>query len=283
MKIFGLFGCNITDTPSPVMQQAAFRAVGRPEVVYEVFDLSVAEFEKAFNDLRNADEVCCNVTMPYKINAFKLADEADISAELVGAANVITKRDGKLVAYNTDGEGMLRAVEQTGGISVAGKKTLLLGAGGAAAGIAAAFAMNGSHVLIANRNGQKAEDLAADLQKRTNADITGCAYDDEHLAEYVKTCDIVINSTPLGGKDYPDDMPAADLMQHLHAGQVVADAVYKPVETKLLRFAKERGCVAVPGYLMLVYQGASAFTIWTGKPAAVDDMLQAVKTKLGIE
>ena len=160
------------------------------------------------------------------------------------------------------------------GVKIKGKNVLLLGAGGAARAIAFTLATEGANVTIANRTPERAISLAKDVGsvgKINASDLTD-------LKNLVKNSDILINSTAIGMfPNVGETLVTSDIM---HSDLVVFDIVYNPLNTRLLREAKTAGAKTIDGVKMLVYQGAEAFKIWTGKIPPVDIMEKAVREKL---
>jgi len=218
-----------------------------------------------------------NVTHPHKVSIINLLDRLDRSAGMIGAVNVVKNVGGKLIGFNTDGDGAVRALEQRVG-KLSGKKVLLLGAGGAARAIAFSLARVGAKLTIANRTAPKAKALVVVINKKLGAKAAHVVLRKKILVDEIKRSDILINATSTGM--YPDvgkTLVAADM---LHRGLIVNDIVYEPLQTKLLRDAKRAGAKTVNGLGMLVHQGAMAFEIWTGRRAPVKVMEATVKREL---
>jgi len=201
-----------------------------------------------------------------------LVDELDEGAGISGAVNTVVIEDGKLRGHNTDGPGLVEACREAG-ISLGGSRVLLLGAGGAAASVAAALCDAGVGKLhIVNRNPEHAESLAAKLREagkgaEIQAHPTG-------VLDGTVRAPVVVNTTPLGMKDGdPLPIPA----EYLDGDTALVDAVYRPgAETEIVRRARERGAAVVTGRRMLLYQGVLAQRLWTGRQpnvAAMDDAL----------
>jgi shikimate dehydrogenase len=160
------------------------------------------------------------------------------------------------------------------GIDVRGKSILLLGAGGAARAIAFQLAKDGGNVTIANRSIDRAELLANEVSKVGKAK----AYGLEDLKNLVKDSDILINSTAVGM--FPNISETIVTSGMMHRDLVVFDIVYNPINTRILQEARKAGAKTIDGVMMLVYQGAEAFKIWTGRTPPVDIMEKAVREKL---
>lgn len=207
-----------------------------------------------------------NCTMPLKTEISHLAHYIGEEAKLLSSANTVVIKDGKLYAHTTDGIGVSMAVRRgymqkgEGGNSAAGKKVLLLGAGGAARSAALALQREGAEILLCNRTLGSAKALSAMLC----SDIPCTTFEDrQSLHAFAASADILINCTSLGmaGKENFSDF---DFLSYMKRGSIVLDAVYNPLETELLTRASKMGLCTVSGLWMLIYQGAAAFEKWTG-------------------
>ncbi len=226
--------------------------------------------KKVFSGLSQMNVAGFNVTIPHKINVMEYLDELDPLAATIGAVNTICVKDGKTKGYNTDGEGFIQSLKDEAHITVKGKRVFLLGCGGGARAIAMTLAFHGADkIYIHNRTAAKADELADEI----NTKIRNCAQAVESLQnqrETIYSCDVLINSTSLGMHPNEDVLPIDESL--LSANLVVADIVYNPLITKLLKTAKDKGCTIVPGLGMLIYQGAAAFKLFTGVEPLVDTM-----------
>jgi len=249
------------------MHNAAF-AVGRKnagdaEYVYVAMDVRPERLPGAVAGLSALGFVGFNVTMPHKEAILPLVDELDETARLAGAVNtVVVGEGGSLRGMNTDGSGFVEACGESG-VRFAGRRVLILGAGGAAAAIAVAVLGEGaSRLYIANRTVRKAEELRAKLSKvALRAEVHNCSMDE--VGGAVAEVDVLVNATYLGmSKGDPLPFPA----ESLSVEKVVCDAVYlSGTETELIRRAREAGSWVVPGDRMLLYQGVQAQRVWTGR------------------
>jgi len=275
-KLFALIGDPVERSLSPEMHNAAFNALGLDcaYIALRVPSEMLADVVEGIRAIRLAG---FNVTHPHKVKIIDLLDKLDKSAEMVGAVNTVTNDGGKLVGFNTDGDGAVRALESKVG-KLSGKKILLLGAGGAARAIAFSLAQAGAKLTIANRTAPKAKALVVAINKKLGAKAAHVVLKKNILVDEIKRSDILINATSTGM--YPDvdrTLVTADMM---HSGLIVNDIVYEPLQTKLLRDAKRAGAKMVNGLGMLVNQGAMAFEIWAGKRAPVKVMEATVKREL---
>ena len=264
MKVFGIFGDPIEHSLSPAMQNAAFRALGI-KAFYLPFRVTKDVLKSAILGAAAMRFGGLNLTIPHKETALEIAQPDDL-AKAIGAANTICF-GREITAHNTDGEGAVMALEEKG-VKIEGSKVLLIGAGGASRAIAYTLARGGVDLFIANRSPKRAMELAGYVGAR--------GYGLEMLYKLVPRSEIIINATSVGMKKGDHRLFDGHL---LHEGQVVFDVVYNR-ETELVQDAKEGGAVAIDGVMMLVYQGAKALEIWTGKKAPIGVMEKAVRDGL---
>lgn len=206
-----------------------------------------------------------NVTVPHKEAAARAADAPDAVVQVLGAANTLHWREGALEAHNTDFGGFWRALSDGAPGWDKSKRALIVGAGGAARGVAYAMAgPDGPELLIVNRSRERAMQLASFADPLCGRGAR--AVDWSELEQAFASADIIVNTTSLGMVGGPDlDWPVEAAQAHA----VVCDIVYRPLETQLLRKARARGLRTVDGLGMLVHQGALAFEYWFGvKPDA---------------
>ncbi len=275
-RVCGIIGDPVEHSLSPVMQNAAFEELNL-DLVYVAFRVRREELRGAIIGLKNLGLLGLNVTMPHKNNVLKELDEIDSTARSIGAVNTILNDDGRLVGYNTDGGGALKALKENG-ITLKGKKLLLLGAGGTAKAIAFHAAHEVEELIILNRTSRKAKKLAEILRKESSKKIDGLGLSPETICEELKDTNVLINATSVGM--HPDVDQSLVSPSLLNSDLCVMDIVYDPLETKLEKDAKAVGAKVVSGIEMLVYQGAFSFEIWTNHPAPVEVMKQAVLNKL---
>lgn len=267
MKIFAIFGDPIEHSLSPAMQNAALRALGE-DGCYHAFRVSQKDLEAALRGAAAMRFSGLNLTIPLKEKALELDFlKLDPLARAIGAVNTVAFGPQGATGYNTDGWGALLAL-QDAGVVVRGRNVLIIGAGGAARAIAYTLKQEGAEISIANRNEKRAEELAACVGTR--------GYSLMELERLVPQADIIINCTSVGMRAGDPRLLETRLLQ---SRQAVFDIVYNR-ETQLLKDARAAGAVAVDGVMMLVYQGAKALEIWTGKKAPSDVMERAVREAL---
>jgi shikimate dehydrogenase len=276
--IFAVFGDPVEHSLSPVMHNAAYKALGM-DCEYHKFRVSLDDLEGAIKGARAMGFGGLNLTIPLKEKALGIV-EPDTMAQAIGAVNTIEFSDDTIagitgiVGHNTDGIGAVKALAASG-VDIPGSTVLILGAGGAARAVAYQLAKDGARVTIANRTLGKAQELAENVRSVGNANGTGL----EELPKLTADADIIINTTSVGmHPDTDRTLVTADMM---HAGQVIFDIVYSPLNTRLLLEAKKARAVTIDGIRMLVLQGAESFRIWTGIEPPVGVMEQAVRDVLG--
>lgn len=275
-KLFALIGDPVERSLSPVMHNAAFRELGL-DCMYVALRVTRDSIQEAVEGVRALGIRGLNVTTPHKVDIVRLLDELDESASRVGAVNTVRNDDGKLIGFNTDGQGAIRALREKVG-ELSGRKVVLLGAGGAARAIAFSLAEAGVELTIANRTISKARKLAASIEQKLGSRVEYVGLKQEILKEVLERADILINATSVGMYPDVDRTPVkADIM---HSGLIVNDIVYEPLETRLLREAKDVGAQTVDGLGMLVHQGAVSFELWTGRRAPIGVMEAAVRREL---
>jgi 3-dehydroquinate dehydratase / shikimate dehydrogenase len=263
-RVYGLVGRDVTSSLSPVLHNAAFAASGINARQVPVEADSMDSFIGALPGLRLAG---FSVTRPYKNEILPRLSEVDDTARAFGSVNTVTARDGRLCGTSTDGLGLLAAL--TARIDPNGKRVAIVGAGGAAHAAVGALTRRGAEVTVLSRRCEQARDLAREM---------GCAFAD--LTTFARLdWEILINATPAGSSVAPDALPVP--AETLRAGAVVLDMVPLPRETPLLKAARQRGCVAIEGGEMLLGQAVAQFEIWTGTPAPVGVMREALEGALG--
>jgi shikimate dehydrogenase len=272
--LYGVFGDPIRHSRSPIMLNRAFQEAGI-NAVYAAFHVRSEELGDAVRGIRVLGYRGINVTIPHKVEVMQYLDEIDEGARIVGAVNTIVNESGKLIGYNTDGIGYVRSLKEETGIELKGKSVLLLGAGGAARGVAYALAKEGAgRIYIANRTKERALELAGTMSAYTEAIGLGM----DELGHVVDEVQFVLNTTSAGMYPHVEELPLP--LELLRSHHLVSDLIYNPRITRFLREAEARGARIHGGLGMFIYQGAFAFEYWTGTPAPVAAMRQVVEQSL---
>jgi shikimate dehydrogenase len=277
-RIFGIYGYPIAHTLSPPMQNAAFEA-NHLNAVYIPFEINPAFLKDAVASILPLGIKGLNITIPHKETIIPFLDSIDEDARKIGAVNTIEVVSGKLIGHNTDGKGYIASLNALG-IDLRGQRVLMVGAGGAAKGVAVAVLSSGASELTIvvrrlDRGREFSERLAALFP---DVPISVVGMDADRRTFQQKDCaTLLINCTPLGMKqDDPVPFPLSWIEPHW----TVSDLVYHPAETPLLSAAKKVGARPVSGIGMLLHQGALAFEIWTREKAPLSVMKDALKDVL---
>lgn len=281
-KLYGIFGYPLSHTLSPAMHEAAFRKLGI-DARYIVLESTPADFKKL---MRRASELSLsgfNVTVPYKEMVMEDLDGIRPEARAIGAVNTVFKQGKRWVGTNTDMEGFLRAIMEEGGFRPSGKKAVILGAGGAARAVVYGLSRGGiREVLIADCFPQKARKIAGDMKKlfrrvTYRAVLAGIP----EVKEALQKADIIINATPIGlGPQDPELVPEEWIPRAGAKKIFFMDLIYNPAVTPFLKIARKKGHRTLNGLGMLLYQGARALELWTGRKAPVSVMRRALLNAL---
>src|SRR3990170_2698296 len=274
-RVCGVIGDPIEHTLSPTMHNAAFEHL-KLDFVFLAFRVTSDELENAVRGACALGIRGLNVTMPHKNSVTEFLDEADPAVKFLGAANTILNQRGRLRGFNTDGVGALKALSSNG-VNSAGKKVLLLGAGGAAKAIAFSLAKEADELCILNRDAVKALELASVLEP-WGKKIFGNELSPKQLQQKLQDSDVLINATSVGMTPYAHESLVKS--DWLKPELSVMDIVYNPVVTKLVQDARAAGAKVINGVEMLLYQGAASFEIWMGCKAPVDVMRNALLSRL---
>ena len=266
-RLVGLIANPIKHSLSPKMHNEAFEKLGL-DYVYLAFEVEKEGLKNAIGSIRVLDMLGSNISMPYKEEVIKYLDELSPEAKLIGAVNTIVNDKGKLIGHITDGIGFMKSLRSEG-IDPTGKKIVIVGAGGAATAITVQAALDKTEQIdifnVKDEYFDKAIGNAKLVNERTECKATAYDLDDiDVLKEKMEQADIFINATGVGMKPLENESVIKDSAL-LREDLVVCDVVYYPKETLLIKMAKEKGCKVVYGSGMMLYQGAYAFELWTGK------------------
>lgn len=274
-KLYGLIGSPVAHSKSPAMYNYCFDKWGL-DCKYLAFDVPKEKTGDAIQAFRTFGMKGANITMPCKQEVLQYLDEVSTAAKLVGACNTIVEENGKLVGYITDGIGYVENL-RAHGIDISGKKITLLGAGGASTAIQVQALLDGAkEIAVFNQKDgfwetaeRKIKELQAAFpeQKITLNDLS----DKDHLAEAIQTSDILSNATRVGMHPLENISNIQDLSV-FRKDLVVTDVVYDPIKTKMLQDAERAGCQIIGGLGMLLYQGAAAAKLYTGKDMPVEEV-----------
>lgn len=282
-KVYGLMGYPVEHTFSPAMHNAAFEKLGI-DAIYTPFSVRPDRMREALYGMRALGIQGMNLTIPHKEICLPYLNELSVEAQVIKAVNTIVKtEDDMLIGHNTDGRGFVRALRTILRVDPARKYVFVFGAGGAGKAVAAQMAIEGAKgIFITDMAAEQTRRLANNLKKK----FPGCTvktfpcFEKEDIERAIVDCDILINATPCGMKA-SDPLIVSPIA--LHRKLVVCDLIYNPPVTKLLKEAQKKKLKCMNGLGMLLYQGAIAFELWTGKKAPIEAMesalLKQIKTK----
>jgi 3-dehydroquinate dehydratase / shikimate dehydrogenase len=260
--IYGLVGFPLSHSISPSMHNAAFRAAAVDAVYVPMPAASADDFLEFAKMLRVRG---ASVTIPYKVELFQRADAADEISRQVGAVNTLKRRQTKWLGRNTDVSGFLTPLR--GRVQLRGMRAAILGAGGAARGVAVALAPSGAEVSVYSRNAER----AGEVSRLVNRKPTGRAVPPP------KSWDLIVNATPVG--TYPD-VGVSPLPPEAFDGRIAYDLVYNPPNTQFLKDAASAGCETIGGLDMLVAQAEDQSEWWIGRRPPAGLMREAAMARL---
>ena len=280
-ELIGLMAYPIRHSSSPAMHNEAFAYLGL-DYAYLAFEVDNDTLEDAVKGLRALKMVGSNVSMPNKTVVHKYLDELSPAAELCGAVNTIVNDNGKLIGHITDGIGYMKALKDND-IDVIGKKMTIVGAGGAATAIEVQAALDGvaemSIFNVRDKFWENAEETVKKINERTNCKVTLYDLADlDKLKEEIADSYLFANATGMGMKPLEGQTYIPD-KSFFRPDLIVTDVVYAPRETAMLKMAKEVGCKTMNGLGMMLFQGAAAFEMWTGKEMPIEHMKEVLDIK----
>ncbi|RUL57075.1 shikimate dehydrogenase [Lysinibacillus antri] len=271
-KWFAVIGDPIAHSKSPNMHNMWFEAMNI-DATYIPIHVKPEQLEQSITSLKTLGASGWNITIPHKQAIIPFLDELDELAEKMGAVNTVVRLpDGKLKGYNTDGPGFVHSLEEKVGKDHKAKKVLLIGAGGAARGIAFALQQFGYNDLtITNRTTQKAEAIISEIGSGQAVSLQEA---EQHLNQY----GIIIQCTSAGLAQSEFSLPLS--LDKLQEGAIVADIVYNPLMTPFLVEAQKNKAIVVNGLGMFVHQGAIAFHHWLGQYPDTNGMTKKLTAEL---
>lgn len=261
-KVLGIIGHPVRHSLSPLMQNAALQACGL-DYIYVPFEVASENVGVAVAGLKALGVAGFNVTIPHKASIMPYLDELDESAVAAGAVNTVKNDCGRLIGYNTDGDGLVKSLADDLDFVPQSSTVVIVGAGGAARGAISALCRAGAtRIFIINRTLDRAIELAAVMSARYAATELSLATGIKDLQAWLPHVDLLVNTTSLGMNN--ESLPFLPLHAMARAAKVY-DMIYSPPVTPLLRDAVGMGLKSANGLGMLAAQGELAFTIWTGK------------------
>jgi shikimate dehydrogenase len=275
VALYGVIGDPIAHSMSPLMHKSAFEDKGI-DAEYVRFHVKKEQLPDAILGIKALGIQGVNVTVPHKEHVMPLLDGIDPLAKAIGAVNTIANENGKLIGYNTDGLGFVEGLKKVAGEGLENRSMLIIGAGGAARAIYYTLASSGVRKIdVTNRTPGRAEKMMDACPFPLDSSFLTLEAAENELHDY----DVIIQTTSIGMFPHIEDSPIK--VNELKQGSIVSDIIYNPLETTLLKQAKEKGALTQNGLDMFVYQGALSFKKWTGIFPSYSIMRDTVLQQLG--
>jgi len=267
-----ILGYPLGHSLSPIFQQAGFDFLGL-DIAYESWETHPNDIEQVLEKLKSSEYLGASVTIPFKeqvCSYLQLSEEV----KQIGAVNTIVNRKGELWGYNTDTYGFLKGLTDYG-FELEGKSVLIIGAGGAARAVAISLSLNGiESLIIANRTFTRAQDLIDIVSPKINY-CKAISITPSELESNLVDINLVVNCTSMGMKYSSQEHATPLTSKSIPKDLLLYDLVYNPIETPLIKEAKESGAATIEGLPMLIYQGTKAFELWTQREAPFEVMYKA--------
>lgn len=258
--LMGLIGNPVEHSISPQMHNTMCEIMGI-DSVYMPFHVKAGQLGAVVSAFRGLNISGFNVTIPYKTDIIEFLDEISNEAKIIGAVNTVHVSNGRLIGYNTDGQGFISSLGLQG-VEIKGKDIVVIGAGGATRAIAYKMAKaEAKKMTILNRSIEKAKIICELIQANSLTEAVFNELRPNNISKYTKDADIIINSTPIGMYPKTNEMPV-DNDDMFRNNPCVVDLIYNPIKTEFLKKAEKNGCMTINGLGMLIYQGIRAFEIW---------------------
>ena len=266
-----LIGHPVAHSLSAAMQQAAFDSAGI-DATYELWDRAPIALADAINEVRGDDFLGANVTIPHKERVVPMIDKLTEEAQATGAVNTLTREGRRLVGHNTDVPGFAAALDKLVGRQKMPRAAVVLGAGGGARAVTYGLIRAGfQRIIVFNRHLHRAEGMVKFFARSAaHMDLKAMPWHESIIESELAKTKVLINATSIGLTSDVSPIPAEVLTGDL----LVLDLIYN--RTRLLRDAEAAGATAQDGELMLLHQGAASFALWTGQPAPLEVMGQAL-------
>ena len=275
-QLCGVLGHPVKHSLSPAIHNAAFRHLGL-NYVYLAFP--VEDVPHALHGIRALGNLRgFSVTIPHKVSVMAHLDTIDPTARHIGAVNTIVKSDNTLSGYNTDASGALLALQHAG-VDLAGKQVVVIGSGGAARAIAFGLALTtpAGRLTILGIEEEERRTLARNLREGTTLHIEDHPLDANTLEPALTQAQVMIHCTPVGMDPHTEQTCVPQ--RFFHPDLTVMDIVYNPLDTRLLKEARDAGCPTIRGLEMFLHQAVAQFELWTGQPAPVPVMRQVLESQ----
>ena len=271
-KVCAVIGNPVEHSLSPTIHNAAFheRGLNFCYVAFQVENLPLA-----IAGVRGFNIVGLSVTIPHKVAILKYLDEIETTAQHIGSVNTVIHKDGRLIGYNSDGFGALKAL-QNARVTLDGKRIVILGSGGASRAVA--FTLSNAcklkEMTLLGIRRDELENLAKDLERAFPISLVWELLDQDSLQRHIPLADGIIHCTPIGMSPNPEQTIVPPSL--LSGNQFVFDIVYTPLRTRLLNDAGRAGCRTIPGIEMFLHQAGFQFELWTGQKAPLERMREVV-------
>jgi shikimate dehydrogenase len=266
-----LIGHPVSHSLSGAMQQAAFDAQG-VDATYELWDKPPIELAEAVAELRGDEFLGANLTIPHKERVVPLVDRLTEEAHATGAVNTLTREGKRLVGHNTDAIGFRTALDRLVGKQKMPKQAVVLGAGGGARAVIFGLITEGfQRIIVFNRHLHRGEGMVKHFARSAaHMELRAMPWHESIIEAELSKSKLLVNATSIGLVGDETPIPGEIVPPEL----LVLDLIYN--RTRLLRDAEAAGCTVMDGELMLLHQGAAAFTLWTGQPAPLEIMQSAL-------
>lgn len=277
-KVCALLGFPAHHSMGPAIHNTAFEELKLP-FVYVAHDVAPADLAAAIAGTRALGYRGLSITMPHKVAALDFVDEVDATARAIGCINTVVNDHGRLLGYNSDGQGALDALARAG-IAISSRRVLVLGSGGAARAVAMTVALHGrpAELEILGVVEDELAHLGRDIGEKSAIQPRAQRLDDTTLAAAVERAEVLLHCTPVGMT--PEKERTLVPRNLLRPELAVFDAVYNPRRTLLLKEAAALGCRVVEGMEMFLGQAMVQFELWTGQPAPAEAMRQVIEARL---
>ena len=264
-----VIGDPIAHSLSPLLQNTMIKHFDLP-FVYQAMAVAAERLAEVIDQLRRDELHGINITIPHKQTIMPLLDDLAAPADQIGAVNTVVNSQGKLVGYNTDAVGFTKSL-WAAGLSAAHEHVLVLGAGGAAAAVVFALLAEGAAAIsLCNRSAERTQLLMQRIPAMYQDKLRVIAWQNREDWLRIKPASMIVNTTSVGMHPNVEDSPLPESV--FEAETVVIDLVYNPVETALLRFARQAGATTLHGLPMLIFQGVAALELWSGENLDIRDI-----------
>ncbi|HIH7964880.1 TPA: shikimate dehydrogenase [Streptococcus suis] len=273
----------IKHTISPFIHNLAFKETG-VNGVYVAWEIPEEDLAVTLENIKRYDMFGINLSMPYKQAVIPYLDDLTASARLIGAVNTVIHQNGLLIGHNTDGIGFFKSLEKLRGFQVRNKRLTILGGGGASTAIIAQAALDGAKeitIFCRQQSLERTQASIALITQATGVPMRVLANDDSPLMqEEITKSDLLVNGTSVGMDGVSLPVPAS---LQFPEKLLVADVIYQPFETPLMKLAQSQGNPTINGLGMLLFQAAEAFQAWTGKEMPTDFIWDQLVQKYDIK